>query len=260
MIRSSRRSSSIPGKWPRSSLSPLRITWVASAPRRVPRGLRQLCSAHGVILIFDEVITGFRHHLGGYQTICGVTPDLTTLGKKTIANGFPMAAVCGKSGIMDHFNTRPGGDTFYAAPSTAMPLGARRRLPLLMCWNARTCTNTCSGRGERVRAGLAEIHQRLGIPGHRRRVGVHLHNLFHGRSHRELHGSSGRNDAQRFTEYRRGLMERGIFQMPANLKRCHLSFAHTDADLDRLLEVSEDVLRKMASESVGRSPLLPGRQ
>ncbi|MGH9454873.1 MAG: aspartate aminotransferase family protein, partial [Terriglobia bacterium] len=63
-------------------------------------GLRQLATAHGAVLIFDEVITGFRHHLGGYQAICGVKPDLTTLGK-AIANGFPLAAVCGCTGIMD---------------------------------------------------------------------------------------------------------------------------------------------------------------
>src|SRR5215472_5332078 len=57
-------------------------------------GLRQLTSAHGALLIFDEVITGFRHHIGGYQAICGVLPDLTTLGK-AIANGFPLAAIAG---------------------------------------------------------------------------------------------------------------------------------------------------------------------
>ena len=55
-------------------------------------GLRRICDREGSILIFDEVITGFRHHIGGYQAICGVTPDITTMGK-AIANGFPIAAI-----------------------------------------------------------------------------------------------------------------------------------------------------------------------
>src|SRR5918994_5440500 len=67
-------------------------------------GLRELCDASGALLIFDEVITGFRHHLGGYQAICGVLPDLTTLGK-AIANGFPLAAVGGRREYMERFNT-----------------------------------------------------------------------------------------------------------------------------------------------------------
>src|SRR3954454_19998991 len=67
-------------------------------------GLRAICDREGALLIFDEVITGFRHGLGGYQAICGVTPDLTTLGK-AIANGFPIAAVAGRRELLERFNT-----------------------------------------------------------------------------------------------------------------------------------------------------------
>jgi len=63
-------------------------------------GLREITRLNGIVLIFDEVITGFRHGLGGYQKICGVTSDLTTLGK-AVANGYPISTVCGKRELMD---------------------------------------------------------------------------------------------------------------------------------------------------------------
>src|SRR4029079_17103839 len=69
--------------------------------------LRRTTREHGTVLIFDEVVTGFRHHLGGYQAICGITPYLTTFAK-AMANGYPIAALGGRADIMDRFNTRVG--------------------------------------------------------------------------------------------------------------------------------------------------------
>ena len=92
-------------------------------------GLRRICDREESLLIFDEVITGFRHDIGGYQSIAGVTPDLTTFGK-AIANGFPIAAVGGKARYMDRFNTfRPGAMSSFPAPLTATPAASRRRSP-----------------------------------------------------------------------------------------------------------------------------------
>ena len=81
--------------------------------------LRRITTSRNIVLIFDEVITGFRHGLGGYQAICGVTPDLTTLGK-SIANGFPCAAICGRKELMERFNTA-GGDVILAGTYNAHP-------------------------------------------------------------------------------------------------------------------------------------------
>src|SRR5215218_824285 len=75
-------------------------------------GLRRACDEHGCLLIFDEVITGFRHGLGGYQALAGVLPDLTTLGK-AIANGFPLAAVGGRRELMERYTTSAAGDVHY---------------------------------------------------------------------------------------------------------------------------------------------------
>jgi len=204
-------------------------------------GLRQLCTAHGAILIFDEVITGFRHHLGGYQKICGVTPDLTTLAK-AVANGFPLAAVCGKAEIMDHFNTRPGGDTFFGGTFNGNAVGCAAALATLETLERESVHEYLFQLGERVRKGLTEIHERLGIPATVAGFGS-IFTTYFMEGPIESYSDLLRNDAGLFVEYRRRLLDHGIFEMPANLKRCHLSFAHTEEHIDRLLEASEEVLK-----------------
>ena len=82
--------------------------------------LRALTREHGVVLVFDEVVTGFRHALGGFQAITGFTPDLTTLGK-AMANGYPCAAICGRRDLMQHFNTSDG-DVFFSGTFNGHPL------------------------------------------------------------------------------------------------------------------------------------------
>jgi len=206
-------------------------------------GLRELATAHGAILIFDEVITGFRHHLGGYQAICGVTPDLTTLGK-AMANGFPMAALCGRAEIMDRFMTRPGGDTFFAGTFNGNAVGCAAALATMEILEREPVHEHVFRLGERLRKGLREMHERLGIRATVAGFGsVFLTYFLEGRI--ENYGDLLRNDAERFVEYRRRLIERGIFKMPLNLKRNHVSYAHTDAHVDRTLEACEDVLKEI---------------
>jgi glutamate-1-semialdehyde 2,1-aminomutase len=209
-------------------------------------GLRQLTTAHGAILIFDEVITGFRHHLGGYQAICGVTPDLTTLGKG-MANGFPMAAICGKAEIMDRFKTRAGGDTFFAGTFNGNAVGCAATLATIDILEREPVYEHTYRLAERLRAGLREIHQRLGIRATVAGFGsVFLTYFMEGPI--ESYSDLLRNDEARFVEYRRRLIERGIFKMPVNLKRNHVSYAHTDAHIDRTLQACEDVLKEISGE------------
>jgi len=206
-------------------------------------GLRELAATHGCILIFDEVITGFRHHLGGYQAICGVTPDLTTLGK-AIANGFPMAALCGKAQIMDHFMTRTGGDTFFSGTFNGNAVGCAAALATMEILEREPVHAHTFRLGERLRQGLREIHERLGVRATVAGFGsVFLTYFMEGPI--ENYSDLLRNDVARFVGYRRRLIERGIFKMPVNLKRNHVSYAHTDAHIDRTLEACEDVLKEM---------------
>jgi glutamate-1-semialdehyde 2,1-aminomutase len=213
-------------------------------------GLRELSSAHGSVLIFDEVITGFRHHLGGYQAICRVTPDLTTLGK-AMANGFPMAAVCGKAEIMDRFMTRPGGDTFYAGTFNGNAVGCAAALATIEMLEREPVHQHVFRLGDRLRQGLEKLHSRLGVKATVAGYGsIFLTYFMEGPI--ESYSDLLRNDAARFVEYRRRLIERGIFKMPINLKRNHVSYAHTDAHVDRTLEACEEVLKEMFGASARR--------
>ena len=213
-------------------------------------GLRELTTAHGALLIFDEVITGFRHHLGGYQAIAGVTPDLTTLGK-AMANGFPIAAVCGKAEIMDRFQTRPGGDTYFAGTFNGNAVGCAAALATIEILEREPVHQHIFDLGERLRKGLREIHQRLGVPATVAGFGsIFVTYFMDGPA--ETYPDLLANDPERFVEYRRRLIDRGVFKMPTNLKRAHISFAHTEDHAARMLQAVEDVLKEMFGERTRR--------
>jgi glutamate-1-semialdehyde 2,1-aminomutase len=176
---------------------------------------------------------------------------LTTLGK-AIANGFPMAALCGKAEIMDHFMTRTGGDTFFSGTFNGNAVGCAAALATMEILEREPVHEHTFRLGERLRQGLSEIHQRLGIRATVAGFGsVFLTYFMDGPV--ENYSDLLRNDATRFVDYRRRLIERGIFKMPVNLKRNHVSYAHTDAHVDRTLEACEDVLKEMMGSPVSRS-------
>jgi glutamate-1-semialdehyde 2,1-aminomutase len=206
-------------------------------------GLRKICTERGTVLIFDEVITGFRHSLGGFQAIGGVTPDLTTLAK-SIANGFPMAALCGKAELMDHFKTRTGGDTFFAGTFNGNAVGCAAALATMEILEREPVHEHIFRLGDRLRAGLREIHARRGTGATVAGFGsIFLSYFMAGPI--ESYDDLLRNDERRFLEYRRRVFERGIFKLPVNLKRNHVSYAHTDAQVDRTLEVCDAVLKDL---------------
>jgi glutamate-1-semialdehyde 2,1-aminomutase len=206
-------------------------------------GLKQIARQYGMILIFDEVITGFRHHLGGYQSLCGVTPDLTTLGK-AMANGFPMAALCGKADLLDRFNTTQLGNVFFAGTYNGHAWACAAALATIESMESQGVHAHIFRLGEKVRKGLAEISQRLKLCATQAGFGsIYLTYFMDGpiRSYRDLL----RNDQELFVRYRRELLEHGIFELPLNLKRNHISFSHTDEHIEKTLQATEDVLGKI---------------
>ena len=211
--------------------------------------LREITRQNGILLIFDEVITGFRHHLGGYQKLCGVTPDLTTLGK-AMANGYPLAAVCGKSELMDHFNTHPEGDVFFAGTYNAHPLACAAALATIEVIEKHGVHDHLFHLGHRMRKGLEEICQRLRIPAIVAGFGsVFVTYFMEGPV--ESYTDLLRNDEKLFLNYRRGMVERGIFMLPLNLKRNHISFSHTEEHIEMTLQAADDVLSRLVKQSVG---------
>lgn len=206
-------------------------------------GLRRLCDEHGIVLVFDEVITGFRHGLGGYQAVLGVTPDITTMAK-AIANGYPCAIIAGKRDLMMQFNTAPGGKVFVGGTYNGHPVGTAAALATIAALEDGSVHERTFRLGERMRTGLAEIAGRYGIEMVSAGYGsVFTPYFMSGRI--ERYEDLLANDTAKDIAFRKGMCAHGIFMLPLPIKRNHISAAHTDADIDRTLETAEVVLKDM---------------
>ena len=207
------------------------------------QGLRDLCDKFGALLIFDEVITGFRHDIGGFQNVSGVTPDLTTMGK-AMANGFPMAAVAGKEKYMKRYNTYPGGDVWFAGTYNGHAIGTSATIATMEIMETEPVHEHIFTLGDRMRKGIQEIHERLGIKAYVAGFGSVWTTYFmdfEPKNYTDLM----QNDAEKYITYRKKLLERGFFKMPMNIKRNHISYSHTKEDIDNTLQAIEDVLKEM---------------
>jgi glutamate-1-semialdehyde 2,1-aminomutase len=206
-------------------------------------GLRRLCTKNGAVLIFDEVITGFRHGLGGYQAVAGVNPDLTTMGK-AMANGYPISAIGGRADLMDMFSTTPGQPAFFAGTFNGHPGMAAAALATIRKLEREPVHEHIFKLGDKARSGLQALYDRLGVPAVVTGFGSVFVTYFL-EPPVESYDDLLRNDVETFIGYRRELMSHGIFELPLNLKRNHVSYAHTEADIDALLEATEGVIAGM---------------
>ena len=205
------------------------------------QALRDLATASGALLIFDEVITGFRHGLGGYQQIAGVTPDLSTFAK-AMANGYPIAAVVGRAQYMDRF--APGGGVFFAGTYNGHPIGVAAALETIAVLADGTVHRHCFDLAQQAGDGIQAIADELGIPMQVARFGsVFVPYFMTGAV--ESYTDLLRNDTARDVWFRRTMCEHGIFMLPTALKRNHVSAAHTAADIALTLETARDILRAM---------------
>jgi len=205
------------------------------------QALRRLSTEHGVILIFDEVITGFRHALGGYQSLVGITPDLATFGKAA-SSGYPVGFVAGRRDLLERVGQ--GGErgvfmggTFNGTPSTLAAV-----LATIDALSQKGVYERLFALGDYMRQQLDGIVERLGIPAQSAGFGsVWLLYLFSGpySQYRDLL----RNDDALDMALRKRLIEqRQIFQ-PLQLKRLYLSASHTREILDETLGLIEENLR-----------------
>ena len=210
--------------------------------------LRELCDRHGIVLIFDEVITGFRHALGGYQAISGVTPDLTTLGK-AVANGYPLGVVGGRADLMDQIAGKGSRLVFAGGTYNGHPAVAAAALATIAKLENEPVHEHIFRLGERARTELAALYEELEIPAVVSGYGSVFVTYFL-EAPVVSYDDLLRNNVDLFVGYRLELMRRGVFELPLNLKRSHVSWAHTDADIDLLLEETRAavgvVTRKLA--------------
>jgi len=207
--------------------------------------LRRLCDQHGIILIFDEVITGFRHGLGGYQAELSILPDLTTMAK-AIANGYPCAVLAGRRELMMRFSSACG-DVFVGGTYNGHPVATSAALATIAELEDGTVHERIFRLGDKARRGLQDIADRLDIDMTVAGYGsVFVPYFMSGAITR--YADLLRNNTEADTTFRREMVKRGIFMLPLAMKRNHISAAHTDADIDRTLNVAEDVLKQMIHE------------
>ena len=209
--------------------------------------LRRITRREGALLIFDEVITGFRHALGGYQQIAGVLPDLTAFGK-AVGNGFPVSGLAGPSDVMCGFNSA-GGDVLLAGTFSGHPGGLGAALATIERLEETDFYSRVYALGERMRNGLRRMATEFGIAAHVEGFGsVFVLYFLTGEvsGYRDLM----RNDDRAYIEFHRRMTNRGFLMLPLALKRNHISGSHTAADVDRTLEAAEEVLTEMLKDGV----------
>lgn len=212
-------------------------------------GLRKMADTHGFLLIFDEVKTGFRHALGGYQSICGVTPDLSTFGK-AVANGYPMGVIAGKAAYMDYF-VHPDKEkrvliagTFNAHPLTTV--AAIATLKKLASPEYQVYGHI-ENLGHVLEKGLTAIFSAYSKPFHVARQGSAFCVYFMDHAPVDFHDIAQHHDASFDKEYRLRLISEGIFNFPLPIKQGSISFAHQLTDIEETLDKTQRVVAALAN-------------
>jgi glutamate-1-semialdehyde 2,1-aminomutase len=211
-------------------------------------GLRTLADRYGFLLIFDEVKTGFRASLGGYQSVAGVVPDLSTFGK-AFANGFPISALAGRKPFMDlAISSDPAkrvlaGGTYNCHP---VPVAAAIACLKKLMNPDLDVYGTLERLAQRLEKGQRELFEKHSVRAVISRVGS-AHCVYFAAQEPacwwdvlELH------DVKFDSEYRRALLERGVYYFPVPCKQGSISFAHTEQDIDCTLGATDDALAVLA--------------
>jgi glutamate-1-semialdehyde 2,1-aminomutase len=198
--------------------------------------LRSLTQRNGTLLIFDEVITGFRVALGGAQELYKVTPDLTCLGK-ILGGGLPLAAFGGRRRIMDHL--APLGPVYQAGTLSGNPLAVAAGTKTLQLLTRRGCYELLENKSRRLANGLNEIIRKHRMPATVNRVGSML-TLFFGVEVVASIEDARRCDRKQFASFFHGMLKRGIYLPPSPYEAWFISLAHSNADLDRTISAFDD--------------------
>src|SRR5688572_3795723 len=191
-------------------------------------GLREVTRAHGALLIFDEVITGFRIAYGGAQEKYGVQADLTCLGK-IIGGGLPVGAYGGSRAVMGHVS--PLGGVYQAGTLSGNPLAVAAGLTTLRALEDRKVYGRLDALGARLERGLAEAGEKAGVPLAINRVGSMLTAFFCAGPVRDYAGARAA-DAARYARFFHAMLERGVALAPSQFEAAFVSLAHSEDDID----------------------------
>jgi len=207
--------------------------------------LREVCSENEILLILDEVMTGFRVALGGAQELYNIQPDLTTLGK-IIGGGLPVGAYGGKKEIMKL--VAPSGPVYQAGTLSGNPLAMAAGIKALSILKSqkKKIYNQLEERSAQLERGLAEIIRRHDFPLTQNRVGS-MFTLFFTRERVVDYATAKTSDTQQFAHYFNAMLKRGIYLAPSQFEAAFMSTAHTNADVDKTLNAAEEALKEVFS-------------
>jgi len=215
------------------------------------KALRRLADEYGALLIFDEVKTGFRHALGGYQSLCGVIPDLCTFGK-AIANGFPMGIIAGKSVYMDYFiHPEKSKRVLIAGTFNAHPMPTAAAIATLkkLSSTQHNVYQHVQKLGQMLESGLQEIFKKFDLPFLVARESSAFCVYFMDHAPRDYHDIAQHHDFELDRNYRLLLIQQGIFNFPLPVKQGSISFAHSPRDIDETLVKTETVVRNLLKKA-----------
>jgi len=204
------------------------------------QGLRQLCTADRTLLIFDEVISGFRAAPGGAQEVLRVIPDLTCLGK-IIGGGLPVGAYGGRANLMDFVS--PAGPVYQAGTLSGNPLAMTAGLWCLNQLTPKLYTYLAS-LGARLAAGLADAARDAGVALQVNAFGSLVTPFFTDRPVRD-YASATSADTERYARFFRGLITRGVYPPPSQFEAWFLSAAHTSKDVDKTVKAARSAMKDL---------------
>lgn len=224
---------------------------VPPRPGYLPK-LREITETNGALLIFDEVMTGFRLAFGGAQELYGIRPDLTCLGK-IIGGGLPVGAYGGRAEIMRM--VAPLGPVYQAGTLSGNPLAMAAGIATIgrLKRERKTIYSTLEKNSETLVIGVENVLRQSGIDVVSNRVGSMFTWFFQSG---EVHdyGDAAKSDTAQFGQFHRGMIERGVYLPPSQFEAAFLSMAHTASDLERTIEAARKVFSAQGQFSTG-----PGR-
>jgi glutamate-1-semialdehyde 2,1-aminomutase len=207
-------------------------------------GLRALCDREGILLVFDEVISGFRAAAGGAQQIFEVRPDLTCLGK-IIGGGLPVGAYGGRADIMELVS--PAGPVYQAGTLSGNPLAMTAGLWSLEALSPRLYRHLAR-LGARLAAGLADAARAAGVPLQVNAFGSLLTPFFTDRPVRDYQSALA-SDTAAYGRFFRGMLARGVYPPPSQFEAWFLSGAHTVRDVDKTIAAAREAMTETAASS-----------
>ena len=204
--------------------------------------LREQCTKHGTILIFDEVMTGFRVALGGAQAYYGITPDLTTLGK-VIGGGMPVGAFGGKREIMEHI--APTGPVYQAGTLSGNPVAMAAGLKNLEIISSKGFYERLNEKVVTLTEGLETRAKKCGISLTTNAVGGMFGVFFTNAKKVSNFAEVSQCDVERFKKFYHGMLEQGVYLAPSAYEAGFVSSAHTNEDISKTLDAAEVVFKTL---------------